>query len=94
MRAAPVSFSFTSQLANLKNTLTLWEDVVSKTMKLSAALRTVIQCIAGFLEAFQKIADSAYGSNCGLRELGSCMTRFCLRERGLESRLRTFNRYV
>ncbi|KAA0194730.1 Metastasis suppressor protein 1 [Fasciolopsis buskii] len=92
MRAAPVSFSFTSQLANLKNTLSLWEDVASKTMKLSAALRTVIQCIAGFLEAFQKVADSAYGSNCGLRELGSCMTRFCLRERGLESRLRTFNR--
>ncbi|VDP99815.1 unnamed protein product [Trichobilharzia regenti] len=53
--------------------------------------RTVIQCIGGFLEAFQKIADCAYSSNCGLRELGSSMTRFCLRERGLESRLRTFN---
>ncbi|KER26791.1 hypothetical protein T265_13925, partial [Opisthorchis viverrini] len=47
--------------------------------------------IASFFEAFQKVADSAYSSNCGLRELGSSMTRFCLRERGLESRLRTFN---
>ncbi|KAF8564546.1 hypothetical protein P879_05375 [Paragonimus westermani] len=65
--------------------------MVSKTMKLNTALRTVIQCIAGFLEAFQKVADSAYSSNCGLRELGSSMTRFCLRERGLESRLRIFN---
>ncbi|KAF7260941.1 hypothetical protein EG68_01812 [Paragonimus skrjabini miyazakii] len=90
-KGVPVSFSFTYQLANLKNTLTLWEDMVSKTMKLNAALRTVIQCIAGFLEAFQKVADSAYSSNCGLRELGSSMTRFCLRERGLESRLRIFN---
>ncbi|CAL8090459.1 unnamed protein product [Calicophoron daubneyi] len=85
------SFNFTSQLANLKNTLSYWEDIVSKTTKLNAALRTVIQCIAGFLEAFQRIADSAYSSNCGLGDLGSCMTRFCLRERGLESRLRTFN---
>ncbi|KAG5455064.1 Metastasis suppressor protein 1 [Clonorchis sinensis] len=91
MKSTTVSFSFTSQLANLKNTLALWEDVISKTAKLSVALRTVIQCIASFFEAFQKVADSAYSSNCGLRELGSSMTRFCLRERGLESRLRTFN---
>ncbi|CAH8860392.1 unnamed protein product [Trichobilharzia szidati] len=66
--------------------------MITKTSKLSASLKTFIQCIGGFLEAFQKIADCAYSSNCGLRELGSSMTRFCLRERGLESRLRTFNR--
>ncbi|KAH9580408.1 Metastasis suppressor protein 1, variant 2 [Schistosoma haematobium] len=65
--------------------------MINKTSKLSASLKTVIQCIGGFLEAFQKIADCAYGSNCGLKDLGSSMTRFCLRERGLESRLRTFN---
>ncbi|CAH8614418.1 unnamed protein product [Schistosoma rodhaini] len=87
----PCSLNFNSQLAGLKNSIGLWEDMINKTSKLSASLKTVIQCIGGFLEAFQKIADCAYGSNCGLKDLGSSMTRFCLRERGLESRLRTFN---
>ncbi|CAH8293891.1 unnamed protein product, partial [Schistosoma turkestanicum] len=90
-RLPPCSLNFNSQLAGLKNSLGLWEDMINKTSKLSASLKTVIQCIGGFLEAFQKIADCAYGSNCGLKDLGSSMTRFCLRERGLESRLRTFN---
>ncbi|VDL95909.1 unnamed protein product [Schistocephalus solidus] len=52
---------------------------------------TTIQCLAGFLEAFQKISDIAQSSNFGLRDLGMTMTRFCLRQRGVESRLRTFN---
>ncbi|TNN18497.1 Metastasis suppressor protein isoform 1 [Schistosoma japonicum] len=85
------TLNFNSQLAGLKNSLGLWEDMINKTSKLSTSLKTVIQCIGGFLEAFQKIADCAYGSNCGLKDLGTSMTRFCLRERGLESRLRTFN---
>ncbi|KAF7240696.1 hypothetical protein EG68_10623 [Paragonimus skrjabini miyazakii] len=43
------------------------------------------------LEAFQKVADSAYSSNCGLPELSISMARFCLCEQRLESRLRFFN---
>ncbi|CAH8860386.1 unnamed protein product [Trichobilharzia szidati] len=91
VKSSQCTISFNSQLASLKSSLGLWEDMITKTSKLSASLKTFIQCIGGFLEAFQKIADCAYSSNCGLRELGSSMTRFCLRERGLESRLRTFN---
>ncbi|CAH8600961.1 unnamed protein product [Heterobilharzia americana] len=91
VKSSQCPISFNSQLTSLKSSLGLWEDMIAKTSKLSASLKTVIQCIGGFLEAFQKIADCAYSSNCGLRELGSSMTRLCLRERGLESRLRTFN---
>uniref|UniRef100_A0A0X3NUD8 IMD domain-containing protein n=2 Tax=Schistocephalus solidus TaxID=70667 RepID=A0A0X3NUD8_SCHSO len=83
--------NFTAQLASLKSSLVQWEDFIGKSSKLNASLTTTIQCLAGFLEAFQKISDIAQSSNFGLRDLGMTMTRFCLRQRGVESRLRTFN---
>ncbi|BHF82557.1 Metastasis suppressor protein 1 [Sparganum proliferum] len=81
----------TEDIAGASSSLVQWEDFIGKSSKLNASLTTTIQCLAGFLEAFQKISDIAQGSNFGLRDLGMAMTRFCLRQRGVESRLRTFN---
>ena len=53
-----------------------------------------LQCMAGFLESFQKIADIAETNNAGLRPFGIALRRYCLRQRCVESRLRSFNRYV
>lgn len=51
-----------------------------------------MQCMSGFLEAFQKIADIAETNNAGLRPFGIALRRYCLRQRCIESRLRSFNR--
>lgn len=56
--------------------------------------RSTINCMSAFLEAFQKISDMAQINNSGLQQLGIAMSRFCLRQRNMESRLKTFNRWV
>ncbi|BHF82564.1 Metastasis suppressor protein 1 [Sparganum proliferum] len=86
-----LTLQFPSRPQFTMSSLVQWEDFIGKSSKLNASLTTTIQCLAGFLEAFQKISDIAQGSNFGLRDLGMAMTRFCLRQRGVESRLRTFN---
>ncbi|VDO04592.1 unnamed protein product [Rodentolepis nana] len=53
-----------------------------------------MQCMSGFLEAFQKIADIAETNDAGLRPFGIALRRYCLRQLSIESRLRSFNSQI
>ncbi|XP_060679165.1 protein MTSS 1-like isoform X2 [Hemiscyllium ocellatum] len=46
---------------------------------------------AAFLDAFQKVADMATNTRGATREIGSALTRMCMRHRSIESKLRQFS---
>ncbi|CRK98238.1 CLUMA_CG011600, isoform B, partial [Clunio marinus] len=72
------------------NSSPLWEDFIIKATKLHACLRAAIQAISSYLEAFQKIADAATNSKGASKEIGTALTRVCLRHKAVETRMKTF----
>ncbi|VDK47155.1 unnamed protein product [Taenia asiatica] len=66
----------------------------NKFLFLSYVLSITLQCLSSFLEAFQKISDIAETNNAGLRPFGIALRRYCLRQRCVESRLRSFNSQI
>ncbi|XP_055703213.1 protein MTSS 2 isoform X8 [Phlebotomus papatasi] len=81
---------FQQIIADLKNSTPLWEDLVMKASKLHMCLRSAIQAIATYLDAFQKIADAATNSKGGSKEIGTALTRVCLRHKAVETKMKTF----
>ncbi|XP_063697814.1 uncharacterized protein LOC134828757 [Culicoides brevitarsis] len=83
--------SLFQQIVNdLKSTNPLWDDFVLKANKLHFCLKATIQALVFYLEAFQKIADAATNSKGASKEIGTALTRVCLRHKAVESRLKTF----
>ncbi|KAL4655733.1 metastasis suppressor protein 1-like isoform X2 [Arapaima gigas] len=75
---------------DMKSSYPAWEDFVSKGAKLQSQLRTTIVVTGSFLDAFQKVADIATGTRGATKEIGSALTRMCMRHRSIESRLKVF----
>uniref|UniRef100_A0A3B3HBC3 MTSS I-BAR domain containing 2a n=1 Tax=Oryzias latipes TaxID=8090 RepID=A0A3B3HBC3_ORYLA len=55
------------------------------------AFRTTILAAVAFLDAFQKVADMATNSRGATRDIGSALTRMCMRHRSIEAKLRHFS---
>ncbi|XP_010764457.1 metastasis suppressor protein 1-like [Notothenia coriiceps] len=53
-------------------------------------LATVV-AVAAFLDAFQKVADLATNSRGGTKDIGSALTRMCMRHRSIEAKLKQFS---
>ncbi|KAI3356662.1 hypothetical protein L3Q82_003303 [Scortum barcoo] len=53
-------------------------------------LATVV-AVTAFLDAFQKVADLATNSRGGTRDIGSALTRMCMRHRSIEAKLKQFS---
>uniref|UniRef100_A0A8B9KGU1 MTSS I-BAR domain containing 1 n=1 Tax=Astyanax mexicanus TaxID=7994 RepID=A0A8B9KGU1_ASTMX len=53
--------------------------------------RTTVVAVAAFLDAFQKVADLATSTRGGTRDIGSALTRMCMRHRSIEAKLRQFS---
>uniref|UniRef100_A0A6Q2YI86 MTSS I-BAR domain containing 2a n=1 Tax=Esox lucius TaxID=8010 RepID=A0A6Q2YI86_ESOLU len=68
----------------------VWEDFSAKATKLHSQLRTTILAAVAFLDAFQKVADMATNSRGATRDIGSALTRICMRHRSIETKLRHF----
>ncbi|TMS05060.1 MTSS1-like protein, partial [Larimichthys crocea] len=68
----------------------VWEDFSAKATKLHSQLRTTILAAVAFLDAFQKVADMATNSRGATRDVGSALTRMCMRHRSIEAKLRHF----
>uniref|UniRef100_A0A7N6A6B0 IMD domain-containing protein n=1 Tax=Anabas testudineus TaxID=64144 RepID=A0A7N6A6B0_ANATE len=75
---------------DMKASYPTWEDFVTKGAKLQSQLRTTIVVIGAFLDAFQKVADMATGARGATKEIGSALTRMCMRHRSIESKLKLF----
>ncbi|EDL11467.1 cDNA sequence BC060632, isoform CRA_a, partial [Mus musculus] len=68
----------------------IWEDFNSKAAKLHSQLRTTVLAAVAFLDAFQKVADMATNTRGATRDIGSALTRMCMRHRSIETKLRQF----
>ncbi|XP_044065982.1 protein MTSS 1 isoform X3 [Siniperca chuatsi] len=75
---------------DMKASYPTWEDFVTKGAKLQSQLRTTIVVTGAFLDAFQKVADMATGTRGATKDIGSALTRMCMRHRSIESKLKLF----
>ncbi|KAM4706321.1 protein MTSS 1 isoform 2-T2 [Rhinophrynus dorsalis] len=82
---------FQTIISDMKGSYPVWEDFINKAGKLQSQLRTTVVAAAAFLDAFQKVADMATNTRGATREVGSALTRMCMRHRSIESKLRHFS---
>uniref|UniRef100_UPI00398EDB45 protein MTSS 1-like isoform X2 n=1 Tax=Pristiophorus japonicus TaxID=55135 RepID=UPI00398EDB45 len=82
---------FQTIIGDMKGSYPIWEDFISKAGKLQSQLRTTVMAAAAFLDAFQKVADMATNTRGATREIGSALTRMCMRHRSIEAKLRQFS---
>ncbi|XP_068604472.1 protein MTSS 1 [Brachionichthys hirsutus] len=73
---------------DMKTSYPIWEDFISKGAKLQSQLRMTVGVTGTFLEAFQKVADMATGTRGATKEIGTALTRMCMRHRSIESKLK------
>ncbi|XP_069035739.1 protein MTSS 1 isoform X5 [Lepisosteus oculatus] len=81
---------FQTIMNDMKSSYPAWEDFVTKGTKLQSQLRTTILVTSSFLDAFQKVADLATSTRGATKEIGSALTRMCMRHRSIESKLKLF----
>uniref|UniRef100_A0A8P4K220 MTSS I-BAR domain containing 2a n=1 Tax=Dicentrarchus labrax TaxID=13489 RepID=A0A8P4K220_DICLA len=81
---------FQAIVNDMKSSYPVWEDFSAKATKLHSQLRTTILAAVAFLDAFQKVADMATNSRGATRDVGSALTRMCMRHRSIETKLRHF----
>lgn len=81
---------FQTIMNDMKASYPAWEDFVTKGAKLQSQLRTTIIVTSSFLDAFQKVADIATGTRGATKEIGSALTRMCMRHRSIENKLKLF----
>ncbi|XP_020776380.1 protein MTSS 2 isoform X2 [Boleophthalmus pectinirostris] len=79
---------FQTVISDMKGSFPIWDDFINKAGKLHSQIRATVVAVAAFLDAFQKVADLASNSRGGTRDLGSALTKMCLRHRSIETRLR------
>ncbi|XP_014643459.1 PREDICTED: metastasis suppressor protein 1 isoform X1 [Ceratotherium simum simum] len=82
---------FQTIISDMKGSYPVWEDFINKAGKLQSQLRTTVVAAAAFLDAFQKVADMATNTRGATREIGSALTRMCMRHRSIEAKLRQFS---
>ncbi|XP_049586206.1 protein MTSS 1 isoform X10 [Syngnathus scovelli] len=82
---------FQTLIGDMKSGYPIWEDFITKAGKLQSQLRATVVALAAFLDAFQKVADLATNSRGGTRDIGSALTRMCMRHRGIEAKFKQFS---
>ncbi|XP_075937564.1 protein MTSS 1-like isoform X3 [Anarhichas minor] len=82
---------FQTVIGDMKSSYPIWEDFITKAGKLQSQLRATVFAVAAFLDAFQKVADLATNSRGGTKDIGSALTRMCMRHRSIEAKLKHFS---
>ncbi|XP_043972914.1 protein MTSS 1-like isoform X4 [Gambusia affinis] len=82
---------FQTVIGDMKSSSPIWEDFITKAGKLQSQLRATAVAVTIFLDAFQKVADLATNSRGGTRDIGSALTRMCMRHRSIEAKLKQFS---
>ncbi|XP_077576222.1 protein MTSS 1-like isoform X3 [Stigmatopora nigra] len=82
---------FQTLIGDMKSGYPIWEDFITKAGKLQSQFRATVVALAAFLDAFQKVADLATNSRGGTRDIGSALTRMCMRHRSIEAKFRQFS---
>ncbi|XP_076470702.1 uncharacterized protein LOC143300712 isoform X3 [Babylonia areolata] len=79
---------FQTIVNDLRNSSPIWEDFTYKATKLHQCLKTTLVAISSFLEAFQRVADMATNAKGATKEIGSALTRLCMRHKSIETCLK------
>ncbi|KRZ12174.1 Metastasis suppressor protein 1 [Trichinella zimbabwensis] len=79
---------FQNIICDLKGGQAVWDDLIQKTVKFSGQLKLTIGAVSGFVEALQRVADMATAAKGATREIGSTLTRLCIRHREVEEHLK------
>ncbi|XP_061675256.1 protein MTSS 1-like isoform X2 [Syngnathoides biaculeatus] len=82
---------FQTLIGDMKSSYPVWEDFITKAGKLQSQLRATVAALAAFLDAFQRVADLATNSRGGTRDIGSALTRMCMRHRSIEAKFKQFS---
>ncbi|XP_047216773.1 protein MTSS 1-like isoform X7 [Girardinichthys multiradiatus] len=82
---------FQTVIGDMKSSCPIWEDFINKAGKLQSQLRATAMAVTVFLDAFQKVADLATNSRGGTRDIGSALTKMCMRHRSIEAKLKQFS---
>ncbi|XP_021943395.2 uncharacterized protein LOC110841623 isoform X3 [Folsomia candida] len=86
----PFGALFQQIINEMKNCAPLWEDLTARSTKLHSCLRATLQAISSFLDTLQKIADAATATKGATKDIGTALTRICLRHKALEAKMKTF----
>jgi len=81
---------FETVIGHMKDGSPFWEDFLMKSSKFQAQLKTTMHASNAFLDSFQKIADLATNSKGITKDVGSSLTRLCMRQRAIEAKMRHF----
>lgn len=84
-----LGYLFQTIINDMRGSSAVWEDFTTKAAKLHSSLKATLLAIGGFLDAFQKVADMATGSRGATKEIGSALTRLCMRHKSIETKLKT-----
>ncbi|KRX16061.1 Metastasis suppressor protein 1 [Trichinella nelsoni] len=79
---------FQNIICDLKGGQAVWDDLIQKTVKFSGQMKLTIGAVSGFIEALQRVADMATAAKGATREIGSTLTRLCIRHREVEEHLK------
>ncbi|KRZ83951.1 Metastasis suppressor protein 1, partial [Trichinella sp. T8] len=79
---------FQNIVCDLKGGQAVWDDLIQKTVKFSGQMKLTIGAVSGFIEALQRVADMATAAKGATREIGSTLTRLCIRHREVEEHLK------
>ncbi|XP_043195200.1 protein MTSS 2-like [Amphibalanus amphitrite] len=81
---------FATIIGDLKGSQPLWEEMVKNASRLHSCLKATLLAISAYLDTFQRIADTASAAKGATRDIGTALTRICLRHRAVEAKVKTF----
>ncbi|XP_067131088.1 serine-rich adhesin for platelets-like isoform X2 [Centruroides vittatus] len=77
-------------IGDLKGGIPAWEDFLNKASKFHSQLKATVLASGAFLDSFQKIADMATSARGATKDIGSALTRLCLRHRSVETKFKSY----
>ncbi|XP_062501018.1 protein MTSS 1-like [Corticium candelabrum] len=94
MSLSSVGSLFQALFSDLRGSKLLFEDIVAKAERLSRSIESAAVASHVFLDSFQKVADAAISAKGATRELGTALTKMCMRHRALEVKAADISRML
>ncbi|XP_014671553.1 PREDICTED: MTSS1-like protein [Priapulus caudatus] len=85
---------FQTVMSDMKAGYPVWEDLAAKALKLHSSMKATSIAATAFLDSFQKVADMATNTKGATRDIGTALTRLCMRQRSIEAKMRQFTTAV
>lgn len=79
---------FKEVFSDLKTSNSMWECISTRATKLAAQMNATASALSHFVDALQTVSDCANNVNGISRDIGAALTRYCIRQRSIESGLR------